>query len=364
MTIEEAVFQKYRPIPERLRDFGFRAENETLMYQAPLLDGAFLATITVGKEKKVDGHVVDPQTGDEYAPLRLEQNSGAFAASVKEAYLSLLYSIRDACFRNVPFVSDQANRIAEKIQETYGDTLTCPFKKDEGLVFRNPANQKWYAIFLRIDKDRVNPEKSNAAERSGEKTDTADILNLKVNEEDIPVLLKTNGFYPCYHMNRKHWISIVLDDTLADGVILDLAALSRTLTSQHGKVRPFNQPVSWIIPSNPTMYNLDEHWKNRIHVSWHCFSSVRDGDLIYIYVGMPVGAITYRCRVEKAHSVMNDGNEKMEMTILDRFSSDLFPRPLLRTFGITSVRGIRYMPENLEACIRETAGISDRKDNL
>ena len=56
-----------------------------LIYQAPLLDGAFLATITVGKEKRVDGHVVDPQTGDEYAPLRLEQSSGAFAASVKEA---------------------------------------------------------------------------------------------------------------------------------------------------------------------------------------------------------------------------------------------------------------------------------------
>ena len=54
----------------------------------------------------------------------------------------------------------------------------------------------------------------------------------------------------------------------------------------------------------------------------------------------------------------------MEMTILDRFSSDLFPRPLLRTFGVTSVRGIRSMPENLEACIRETAGISDRKDSL
>lgn len=63
MTIEEAVFQKYRPIPERLRDFGFRAEKGMLIYQAPLLDGAFLATITVGKEKMVDGHVVDPQTG-------------------------------------------------------------------------------------------------------------------------------------------------------------------------------------------------------------------------------------------------------------------------------------------------------------
>ncbi len=354
MTIEEEVFQKYQPNIQKAEAFGFRMQEGIPAYTARLLDGQFLATITIEQNRKVTGHVIDPETGDEYLPLRLGQ-AGNFTASVKEAYLSLLYSIRDACFEKVPFASDQANRIVNKIQETYGDRLTCPFEKDEGLVFRNPTNQKWYAVFLHTDKNRMNRKTKNEQEK-----EMVDILNLKVKEEDIPNLLKTNGFYPCYHMNKKHWISIILDDTLADGVILDLAALSRTLTSRHGKVRPSNQPLSWIIPSNPTMYNLDEHWKDRIHVRWHCFPSVQNGDFIYIYVGMPVGAITYRCCVENAHSEMPDGSEEMTMTIENRFPSNLFPRSVLRQFDVTSVRGIRSMPENLETYIRETAKVSDQ----
>ena len=33
---------------------------------------------------------------------------------------------------------------------------------------------------------------------------------------------KENGFYPAYHMNKKSWITVVLDETLKDATIMEL----------------------------------------------------------------------------------------------------------------------------------------------
>ncbi|MBR2522363.1 MAG: MmcQ/YjbR family DNA-binding protein, partial [Coriobacteriales bacterium] len=39
------------------------------------------------------------------------------------------------------------------------------------------------------------------------------------------------GIFPAYHMNRKHWITVVLDDTLADEEVARLIETSFELTS-------------------------------------------------------------------------------------------------------------------------------------
>ena len=48
-----------------------------------------------------------------------------------------------------------------------------------------------------------------------------EIINVKLEEEKIKQLLNKQGFYPAYHMNKKSWISIVLDDTINDDEIMD-----------------------------------------------------------------------------------------------------------------------------------------------
>lgn len=35
-----------------------------------------------------------------------------------------------------------------------------------------------------------------------------------------------NGIYPSYHLSKKSWISIILDDTLSDKEIMNLVDLS------------------------------------------------------------------------------------------------------------------------------------------
>ena len=42
----------------------------------------------------------------------------------------------------------------------------------------------------------------------------------------IGSLLSTKGFFPAYHMNKNHWISIVLDGSISDDQIIPLLELS------------------------------------------------------------------------------------------------------------------------------------------
>lgn len=60
-------------------------------------------------------------------------------------------------------------------------------------------------------------------------------------------LLDLDGIYPSYHMSKKTWISLVLDETIPDQTIFELIRGSRSLVApKHlGKA---SEPHYWIIP--------------------------------------------------------------------------------------------------------------------
>lgn len=82
-------------------------------------------------------------------------------------------------------------------------------------VFRNAKSEKWFGIVMNIDKSKIIPSQTGEIE----------VLNLKL-DDDVPKYLKINGIYPSYHMSKKNWVSIILDDTLSDEEILKLVAIS------------------------------------------------------------------------------------------------------------------------------------------
>ena len=64
---------------------------------------------------------------------------------------------------------------------------------------------------MNIDINKITPGKGKV-----------DVLNIKLDPNEIIELLKTKGFYKAYHMNKKYWISIILDDTIKDNTIFEL----------------------------------------------------------------------------------------------------------------------------------------------
>ncbi len=229
MNLENDIFHSCIVRREALLPFGFSEENGAFLFRKPFMDGAFTALVTVDKDGKVDGKVIENEFNEEFTQLRSGAYRGAFVTQVREAYGEILLDIRDRCFVKEPFLSAQANRLARTIEERYGERTDHPFDgkkyKDFG-VFRYAGNNKWYALVMNIRKSLL------------ENTDpdiTADVLNVKIDVGKKEELLRVSGIYPAYHMNKQQWISILLDDTLPDARVLDLIDASRTLVA--GKKR-------------------------------------------------------------------------------------------------------------------------------
>ena len=101
MTIEEIVFQRKRFIPERLETFGFQKDKEGYEYTSEFMEGAFCVVLTVTKDGKIKGKVIDNMNGDEYTPLRSDSYNGAYVNSVRAAYKEFLNNSLCAFLRTV-----------------------------------------------------------------------------------------------------------------------------------------------------------------------------------------------------------------------------------------------------------------------
>ena len=71
-------------------------------------------------------------------------------------------------------------------------------------IFRNPQNRKWYAALMEVERNNLG--------LNGE--GMLDILDVKCSHEKVEELKSLKGFLPTYHMNKKSWITILLDGSV------------------------------------------------------------------------------------------------------------------------------------------------------
>ena len=227
MTIEEKVFQRKRFLPEALERYGFQKTEDGYAFRADFLDGEFSAILSVDGTGAVEGDVTDKVSGEPYTPLRAERFQGAFVNTVRSAYEALLSDIAVRCCCDVPFVSDQANRIAERIFRSYGVEPDFPWGQsphEHSGVFRHAKSGKWFALIMRIRRGLLTDP---------EDLTVTDVINLKIDtKRGRP---KIDGVFPAYHMNHSMWITVTLDDTLSDDRVSELIETSYRMTGGKAK---------------------------------------------------------------------------------------------------------------------------------
>jgi predicted DNA-binding protein (MmcQ/YjbR family) len=110
----------------------------------------------------------------------------------------------------------------EYVKEAYDIEPDYPFADDfESAVFRHPENRKWFALFMaRIDRRRLNSDEDGVC----------DVVNLKCDPFMIGSVLSATGVAPAYHMNKEHWISVLLDGSADMELLQGLIAMSYELT--------------------------------------------------------------------------------------------------------------------------------------
>lgn len=87
-------------------------------------------------------------------------------------------------------------------------------------VLRHKESNKWYAAVMNVPKNKLGLDGG---------TEEIEIIDVKCDPEMIGFLLQTEGFLPGYHMNKQHWITILLDGTISEAKILDFLDTSYKL---------------------------------------------------------------------------------------------------------------------------------------
>ena len=107
----------------------------------------------------------------------------------------------------------------------YGTTPDYPFDEDfETAVLRHTDNKKWYAIVMRVSRRKFGFDSD----------EVIDVVNLKLPIEMFGSFGAADSVYPAYHMNKLHWISVLLPDAPED-VIQFLANVSFEATKDKRK---------------------------------------------------------------------------------------------------------------------------------
>ncbi len=338
MSIEYDIFKKSKLVDKELIKYGFIKENDNYKYSKDIIDNSFRVDIFINKDSVVTGKIYDKEFNDEeYTSYRIESNIGSFAALVREEYIKILNEIKDKCFIEEYFIYSQSNRITTMIKEKYGDDPNFEWEKFSGFAtFKNSSTNKWYGIIMNIDKTKLGDKENKEVE----------VINVKLDSKKIEELVKKEGFYPAYHMNKKYWITIILDDTLDDKLIMKYIDESHSYTVN-------NNSSEWIIPSNPNIFDVISYLNENETVTWHQSNNIHIGDIIYIYVGAPYSAIMYKCIVKDVGVPSDWKHFKKAMTVdvLERYDKDKYSFKLLNKYGVTSIRGPRHMTEELSRYI-------------
>ena len=118
-------------------------------------------------------------------------------------------------------------QLLEHCLNTYGTLPDYPFDDwMESAVLRHANNKKWYAIALRVSRRKFGFDSD----------EVIDVVNLKLPTEMFGSFGAADGVYPAYHMNKLHWISVLLPEA-PDDVVQFLVNVSFEATKGKRKRR-------------------------------------------------------------------------------------------------------------------------------
>jgi hypothetical protein len=145
ISIEEKIFKKSKVDFNKLIPYGFKKEKSNYKYYKTILNNGFQIEITIDNNGKVQGKIIELAVNDEYSNFRIENFNGEFVNKVRDEFQNCLLDIKNNCFNEKYFITEQANRIANLIIQKYDNIPEFAWEKFPGYgIFKNLNNKKWY----------------------------------------------------------------------------------------------------------------------------------------------------------------------------------------------------------------------------
>lgn len=110
------------------------------------------------------------------------------------------------------YVNEKYGTLPEYLWEKFPDTF----------ALRNSDTKKWYAVGMNVKRKVLDGTDGEAM-----------ILDLKCEPSFKDLLISSkNGFFPAYHMNKEHWIAVILDGSVSESEIYPIIDEAYALVSK------------------------------------------------------------------------------------------------------------------------------------
>lgn len=206
MDIIKSVFQRRAVVLDKLPAYGFTYDSGEYAYHTILPSSGFIMNVEVTPQGEVSATVTDSTANEPYTLHLVSGAAGSFVGSIRSEYEQVLRDIADKCFEPDVFKSIQAKELIRYVRDTYGDELEYLWTKfPDNAVWRRKDTGKWYGALLSVSTSKlgVTPDKM------------AEIIDLRIQPEKMDALIDRKIYFPGWHMNKKHWYTIILDGSVS-----------------------------------------------------------------------------------------------------------------------------------------------------
>lgn len=213
------IFKNKKVNVDKLINYGFELVGGKCVYQTAIMDELRL-TVTVDINGELETELYDVSAEDVYTLHLVESAVGAYVGRVRAEYEQVLRDIEQNCYESDVFKQDFTRKILQYAQEKYNDAPEYLWNDlPDAAVIRRKDTKKWYVLLMTILPKRLGLVGSEPIE----------IVDLRFDVEELPKKIDGKRYFAGYHMNKKHWITILLDGSVPIEEILDYVDQSYVL---------------------------------------------------------------------------------------------------------------------------------------
>lgn len=204
----------------KLLTYGFVYNQGFYSYKKLIYDDKFEVRIKI-VDNMVFSSVIEVEFNDEYILVDVFNSQGGFVGKIKEEYEAVIKDFINHCTIIYIFKAKQSNIIINYIREKYHDELEYLWKKfPKNAIWRNKQNNKWYGAILTISAHKIGLDSK----------DEIEILDLRYPSLSIEQIIDNINIFPGYHMNKKNWITVKLDESIDNNTLFRLIDISFNLS--------------------------------------------------------------------------------------------------------------------------------------
>lgn len=205
MDILRSIFQRKAVVWDKLSSYGFTYDSGGYTYHTVLPDSGFEMKVTIAPGGKVLASVIDPAVNEPYTLHLVNSAVGSFVGGIRSEYEQILRDIADQCFEPDVFKNAQTKALIRYVRDTYGDELEYLWIKfPDNAVWRRKDTGKWYGALLSVSTDKLGVSPGKMAE----------IIDLRIQPDKMAALIDQKIYFPGWHMNKKNWYTVILDESV------------------------------------------------------------------------------------------------------------------------------------------------------